>query len=193
MNPVNILFSAILCAFLMFGVVSANNYDIVINEFEENPPGNPDTGNEWIELYNLGESEVDLSGWKLIDGYYMKEVTIPFGEKIGGGEYFIVTWTNGTLSNTKHENITLYDDMGLEIDKTLTVKDSGNDDKCWARMPNGYDTDSDSDWELTNETKGENNDGTGGGDIPEFPMFIVPVLVMLAGLSVARKFAPFGL
>ncbi len=192
MNHVKIFCSTLLCIYLLFGSVYGA---VVINEFEENPPGTQDGGNEWVELYNDDGSEVDISGWKLIDGYYGKEVTIPSGEKIIGGEYYVVTWTNGTLVNTHPENITLYDHTGFEIDKTRTVINSGNDEKCWARIPNGHDTDNDSDWELTDETKGGNNDGNENGTdpIPEFPTFIVPVLVMLGGLSLAGKFAPQGL
>jgi hypothetical protein len=37
-----------------------------INEFIPNPDGS-DEENEWIEIYNAGETEVNLSGWKLKD------------------------------------------------------------------------------------------------------------------------------
>lgn len=50
-------------------VVSVPAYtgEIVINEALANPSGD-DTAGEYIELWNVGESSVDLSGWQLDDG-----------------------------------------------------------------------------------------------------------------------------
>ncbi|MEA3343954.1 MAG: lamin tail domain-containing protein [archaeon] len=190
MNSPKILVAALTCLFLLFGSVSAA---IVINEFEENPGGSQsDSGREWVELYNMGPGDVYISGWKLIESYNMKEVMIPSDVTILSGGYHTITWTNGSLINTKPLNITLYDDTGFEIDKTRTISDSPNDDRCWARIPNGYDTDNDDDWDFVNETKGKNNDGT-TDPIPEFPTFILPVLLMFASLSLARKHMPPGL
>jgi hypothetical protein len=40
--------------------------DILITEIMYNASG-PDTGFEWVEIYNSGDAPVDLTGWKLSD------------------------------------------------------------------------------------------------------------------------------
>ena len=135
---------------------SPYTYDIVINEFEQDPHSS-DSGKEWVELYNNGTESVNISNWELIDGYYKKEVVIPSGATILGKGYYTINWTNGALINSKGENITLYDIAGSEVDKTLTAIDTENDDRCWARVPNGYDTDSDTDWEFQQSTRNVSN------------------------------------
>ncbi len=38
---------------------------VVINEFMYNPPGNKDKAREWVELYNLTDDAVDVTGWTI--------------------------------------------------------------------------------------------------------------------------------
>ncbi|MDP2855647.1 MAG: lamin tail domain-containing protein [bacterium] len=40
--------------------------ELIINEFIPNPAGS-DEENEWIEIYNVGQDDVNLAGWKLQD------------------------------------------------------------------------------------------------------------------------------
>jgi len=40
--------------------------EMIINEFIPNPAGS-DEENEWIEIYNAGDNDIDLNGWKLQD------------------------------------------------------------------------------------------------------------------------------
>jgi competence ComEA-like helix-hairpin-helix protein len=55
---------------------------ILINEILPSPEGS-DEENEWIELYNSNNFEVDLSGWKLKDTVGTSKIfTIPEGTKI---------------------------------------------------------------------------------------------------------------
>jgi hypothetical protein len=69
-----------------------------INEFVPNPDGS-DEENEWIEIYNAGETEVNLSGWKLRDAsekeYNFKD------EKIAVGGYLVLNrpQTKITINN----------------------------------------------------------------------------------------------
>ncbi len=48
-------------------VQAASQGDILINEIMYALPG-PDDKHEWVELYNNGSSQVDLTGWKFNDG-----------------------------------------------------------------------------------------------------------------------------
>ena len=61
---------------------------IVINEVMFDPTGS-DTGEEWIELYNASDAEVDISGWEIYPdgiGYF----TIPNGFSIGAKKFMLV-------------------------------------------------------------------------------------------------------
>ena len=187
MNPVNFLISAVLCAFLMFGLVSADNYDIVLNEVELNPAGT-DTGNEWVELYNTNALDsVNISGYSIVDRDGDRDV-IPDGTFIGPNGFFVFTEDISNLGLVnENESIFLYNSDDLLIDEILMIDDESNDIVTWQRSPDGSDN-----WKLCEGTPGEAND-CDGGQIPEFPMFIMPVFVMFAALSVARKFAPNGL
>ncbi|HQK63537.1 MAG TPA: lamin tail domain-containing protein [Candidatus Staskawiczbacteria bacterium] len=55
---------------------------VLINEILPSPEG-ADEENEWIELYNSNNFEVDISGWKLKDTIGTPKIfTIPIGTKI---------------------------------------------------------------------------------------------------------------
>jgi type II secretory pathway pseudopilin PulG len=41
---------------------------VVINEFMYNPPGSGDSANEWVELYNLSGSAINVNGWAIWTG-----------------------------------------------------------------------------------------------------------------------------
>ena len=129
---------------------------VVINEFEQNPPGD-DAGNEWVELYNPTSNEVNISGWKLVNGDN-GEYTIPSGTIIPSEGFLTHTFGSLWLDN-RDENLTLYNGSSIE-DQTPTKKDtvrSSGDDRCWARFPNGNDTDSNSDWKFQASTKNYSN------------------------------------
>ena len=183
MNLVKFFFSAILCIFLMFGSVSA---DVVINEVELNPAGYDTT--EWIELYNIDTFDsVNISGYSVVDGSGDRDI-IPNGTFIGPNDFFVFTENISSLSlDNVNESIFLYDSDDMLVDEIIMLDDESNDIVTWQRSPDGSDN-----WKLCEGTPGESND-CDGGEIPEFPMFIMPMFVMFAALSVARKFAPHGL
>ncbi|MCJ7631190.1 lamin tail domain-containing protein, partial [Candidatus Bathyarchaeota archaeon] len=129
---------------------------VVINEFEQNPLG-PDDGYEWVELYNPTTSTVDISSWTLSTTHGIIEtVTIPSNTFIEANGYYICQRTQQWLDNID-ESIILRNADGVEIDKTLIANDEDNDNYNWARYPNGYDTNSSSDWRFQPATKGASN------------------------------------
>lgn len=73
----------ILASVLAIGIAAgspARGQDIVINELMYNPSSaNP--AEEWIELYNRGTNDVNLTGWRFADGvrFMFPNVTIPAG------------------------------------------------------------------------------------------------------------------
>ena len=72
----------------MVGVafVGATQAEIVINEIHYNSRPN-DAQDEFVELYNSGDTPVDLSGWFFNDGF---DYTFPVGTQIGVGGYVVV-------------------------------------------------------------------------------------------------------
>ena len=103
--------------------------NIVINELHYNP--SPSQGDddlyEFVELYNAGESTVDLSGYSFTDGI---EFTFPDSSSIAPDEYIVVAktaatysgqgyqvfqWTGGKLAN-EGELVQLSNNYGHEID-----------------------------------------------------------------------------
>jgi PKD repeat protein len=142
------------------GYVSSNDLSpaehVVINEFDQNPPGWDYEGGEWVELFNPTENDVDLSGWKL---FSTQAVTMPEGSRIAAEEFWTYTHETHWLKN-EDESIILRDADGNEIDRTPTTSDTEDDNGCWARFPNGNDTDSDADWRFVSSrlsTKGYSN------------------------------------
>lgn len=133
---------------------------VMINEFDQNPPGWDYEGGEWAELFNPEENDVDIGGWKLSTTHEETvTVTIPEGTEIAAGEFWVYTHETQWLSN-EDESIILQDADGNEIDRTPTSNDAKDDKRCWARYPNGRDTDSDNDWTFVKRwesTKGYSN------------------------------------
>lgn len=64
----------------------ASSSSVVINELMFHPPTRDDA-DEWIELFNRGESAQDLTGWALTDGVNFQ---FPSGTMIPAGGYLVV-------------------------------------------------------------------------------------------------------
>jgi hypothetical protein len=104
-----------------------NPHTVVMNEIMPNPIGDDDEkmpGGEWVELYNYGEFDVDLSDWKLEndkgDDLKITEENTSSGSLIIGKGEFLVIYRNGD----KDFNL---DDDGDElrlIDEQGLIKDS---------------------------------------------------------------------
>ncbi len=102
---------------------------IIINEFLASNSSiniDPDFSSftDWVELYNLENHDVDISGYSLTDNFNAPDKwQFPSGTIISGGDYLLV-WTDGTdsLGHTSFklskagEEIGLYDFNGNLID-----------------------------------------------------------------------------
>ena len=138
---------------------------LVINEFDQNPPGNDsyNSVDEWVELYNPTSEAVDISGWTLsTTSGTTVTVPIPEGTVIGAISFYVINRGSQWLDNTG-EAIILRDDAGNEVDRSPILSDGDNDVRSWARYPNGQDQDSDTDWRFQTSTIGESN----GGEPPQ--------------------------
>ena len=135
--------------------------DVVINEFLPDPnsdwdgSGDLDYGDdEWIELYNKGNSRQDLSGWRLDDittggtPYY----AIPGGAGINPGQVLVLYGSvTGVGLNNAADTVNLMNDVGTVID--FYSYDHSSDDISYARIPDGAEN-----WEeVATPTPGETN------------------------------------
>lgn len=112
-----------------FGGGAAPAGSVVINEILANEPGT-DTGAEFVELVNTGDSAVDLSGWTLRDDVGVRH-TFAGGTSLGAGQAIAVfaeagaipggidavAASAGTLSLTNGgERVSIRDREGATID-----------------------------------------------------------------------------
>lgn len=119
----------------------------------------PDSGNEWIELYNTTSTEVNLSGLTLCDNRTSAPCTIasPTGT-IATSSWFVVALPTARLNNDG-DSVILKDPNGIEIDR-VDYSDGlvPDTNQALARSSDGKDTDTASDWSITTEpTQGSAN------------------------------------
>ena len=151
-TEIAICFAAALLV-LCLGAMAA----VVINEVELNPP---ESGAEWVELYNAGNESVDISDWTAAitdNGWIGKLPAVPKGTIIPPGGFFVL---NGQQS-WNHEQggfAVLYNAAGEKVDETARRDDTQANDFTYGRHPDGHDTNTDGDWGLGYATKGRSND-----------------------------------
>ena len=115
---------------------------IVINEIMQNPDTVSDSNGEWFEVYNDGDSAVDMDGWTILDDDYDDHVIDNGGPLvIAAGGYLVfgksaVDTLNGgydcdyeygssiTLANSSDE-LVLLDTDSLEVDRVNYDDDFG--------------------------------------------------------------------
>ncbi|MHA1974825.1 MAG: lamin tail domain-containing protein, partial [Candidatus Hodarchaeales archaeon] len=136
-----------------------------------------DSKGEWLELYNYGSFEVDLSGWILTDN--LASWTIPDGTIIQPGEYLVIARSASgfyklygfypdvaglsLFLGNRGDQLILKDNSGIEIDFVAWENYvSGWDIYCvtgssLARKDVTTDTDTVNDWVVVY------NEGTPGG------------------------------
>ena len=129
---------------------------IVINEVEMNPIGS-DAGYEWIELYNPTNETVDIGNWWIIGtagtpyGQY-----IPWGTDIESNGYYVL-YTSQQWFDNPGDIIHLKNKDSEVIDYTPQLSELTDSTKTWQRIPNGYDSDSSSDWFFAEATENAEN------------------------------------
>ena len=126
-----------------------------------------DKDDDWVEIYNTNDSEIDLSGVQLvkIDEDDLSEIlcAIPNGTRIAAKGYLVVAKKNGAfsagISNTKKVSIVLNSPSGsIEIDRFDRDAELGADTGhvlggSYSRIPDGTGV-----WTIVTEcTRGEAN------------------------------------
>ncbi|MEK6918377.1 MAG: ice-binding family protein [Nanoarchaeota archaeon] len=118
---------------------------VVINEFLSGPAFD----NEWIELYNPTDSNVDLANWKIHDNTGLRKT---LSGTLSAGSYLVVEFNSSVLNNGG-DIIKLIDNSESLIDfvsygtwndgNTADNADAPFDGESAGRSPNGQDTDVD--------------------------------------------------
>ena len=126
--------------------------EIVINEFLPNPAGADDArkpGGEWVELYNRGESPVDVNGWVLYDNNDNHELLITAGNTnwatttIQGGAYLVVYRDadgDFAMNNNNGDSVRLYNgyiSAGADLIDSHIYDVDAPVNKSFARIPDG--------------------------------------------------------
>ena len=96
---------------------------VIINEILASPEG-PDAENEWIEIFNQNNFEVELSGWKITDTIGTTKIyTFPKGTKISANGFLVLfrPETKITLNNSG-DGLKLSQPDGKVIDEAVFGK-----------------------------------------------------------------------
>ncbi|MCB2205211.1 lamin tail domain-containing protein [bacterium] len=127
--------------FLLLAPLAAQQADhVVISEFATRGAAGNQAG-EFVELYNPGSGDVDISGWELqyrsaSGSSYFALVSIPEGSVMRGKSFFLITgssWAESPAADVQwsssgmadNGNIRIVDDAGKEVDRV--GYGSGND------------------------------------------------------------------
>jgi len=122
--------------------------DIVINEFLPDPLGDDcdlsGIYGEWVEIYNKGANQVDLSGWYIKDDagntIVISSSNTHTGSTIigakGSNSEWLVVFLNGCILNNDGDTVYLYDNANQLID-SYSYTGSTQENKSYARYPDG--------------------------------------------------------
>ena len=126
---------------------------VVINEVELDYIED-DAEIQWVEIYNNGEEEVDVSGWAIMssDDRSRKEF-IDEGTILSPGDFYLMYFGEKWLSNYGAV-IILEDDFDHGVDRTISIYDSQEDGCAWGKYPDG-----ESEWMFMESTPGAPNSG----------------------------------
>jgi hypothetical protein len=105
---------------------------IVLNEIQ---PNNPDH----VELYNRGATNVDLTGWTILDAEDSggaRPYTFPSGTTIAAGGYFTITTTLG-FGLGEPDQVRLFNASGQVVDSYSWTDSPEPVTESFSRCPNG--------------------------------------------------------
>ncbi len=128
----------LVCLSLMvFGLAHA---DVIINEVMASN-GYYENGHawDWVELYNNGDSTVDLSGWGFTDSKKdLYRFTFPDGTKLKAGEYLTI-WCTGEENQNPGKGNTFYADFKISASgEKLRLTDADEERIQKLELPEQY-------------------------------------------------------
>ncbi len=103
-----------------------NVFPVKINEVRFNTSSNPT--NQFIELYNASENEVDISNWTIINTKSewapVKLATIPSGTKLAANDFYLLGLANSGLASACSKGsttINVLNTSGFEVGQQIKV------------------------------------------------------------------------
>lgn len=117
------------------GQTTGSKEDIVLNEIESNG----DT-TDWVEIYNKGTLQVDISGWYITDDDVSrldnnKTTPLPEGTTLNPGEYLVFDqYVNFDFGLGAPDEVNLFDQTGALVEKYSW---STHAQGVYARIPDG--------------------------------------------------------
>ena len=140
----------LLATFLLSSDTYAAETSVVLNEIYA-----PTSSEDWVELYNAGGSEIDLSGWELRDAATTPMKTIPDNTRIPPSGLLVFEVSNRL--NNSGDTVRLVDKNGMEVDRFEYSSSTAG--RSFARLTDGKD------WQVDqNPTKGSTNGTKPPGD-----------------------------
>jgi hypothetical protein len=140
------LFAAILFAISLTTASRATSFDVVINEIMYHAPFDLDDL-QYIELFNRGEADVDLSKWEFTKGIHF---TFPDKTRLATGGYLVVCRRVSIFSANYGGNIPAIGDFSGKLShhgEWVELSDAGGrvidsvkygDSDSWPLAPDGY-------------------------------------------------------
>ncbi|HEY5600716.1 MAG TPA: lamin tail domain-containing protein [Patescibacteria group bacterium] len=142
-----IIFLVLVLLFINISNAFASS-SVVINEFQVEPDGSE----QWVELYNLSGSEIDLSNWIIDDGASPStKFTIPDGEKIGASSFKVYKSGQFSFNVASPDTVKLIDNSNNLIDSKDYSKSPG-ENVSYSRNPDGGGI-----WQTATPTPGGTN------------------------------------
>lgn len=121
---------------------------IKINEFVSNP----ESGNEWVELYNLSTSSLDLAGGYICDSRNTTSTCKNLSGLIAASGWLVFDLGTDSYLNNDGDSVILKNPESLLLDEIsysgALIADKG---QSLARLADGADTDAVSDWAVTTQ------------------------------------------
>ncbi len=141
-KTLKVIVSAVTGAIFLLSTHYVLATDLFINEVLPNPEGT-DQDNEWVELYNASDTEIDVNGYKLkdkagnqliIDSSRVNDSTIVDASN------WLVIYRNGhssfSLNNSGDEIINLFDTISSDPVNIFSYSGS-EENKSWGRLSDG--------------------------------------------------------
>lgn len=109
---------------------------VKINEFRISDGSQGNSTNSFIELYNAGESEVDISNWTLTQHQtqipIFSSINIPAGTKLAGGDFYLLGLSaSGLAVPAKKGESTIYvrSTTGMSVGDEIEIGEGSNKEK----------------------------------------------------------------
>lgn len=182
--------------------------NLKINEFVSDP----DSGNEWVELFNPTTSSLDVAGGYICDSRNTTSTCKVIGGIILANDWLKIDLLTGSYLNNTGDSVILKNPDGEIVDQIDYAGNNAPDkNQALARVDDGVDSDSENDWAITIQpTPGAENvitapviaqaqsqagsGGGGGGFLPAIREVATTTIKKVLGNKIfANKEKPVGL